>query len=661
MLPDSRSMLTAVFTSVGSEKEAFVAEFDFGRFFDAIVIGSGAAGYSAACRIAKFGRKTCALVTEGVNIGTSRNTGSDKQTYYKLGLGGDSTDSVVGMARDLFSGGAVDGDNALCEAALSAQSFLNLAELGVPFPVNRYGEYVGYKTDHDKYARATSAGPLTSKLMTEALQSDAEKRGVNILSDLLAIEILKHGGRVCGLLCLRKADGRLISFRCDSVIMATGGPAGIYFDSVYPACHTGSSSLALLAGASFQNLTEWQYGLASTAPRWNVSGTYMQVLPRMYSVGSDGTEHEFTLDFFGDCGTALSALFLKGYQWPFDCAKIENGSSVIDLLVYRESILYGRRVFLDYRTNPFGAREIDYSLLSEEARTYLEKAGACFGTPFDRLMKMNPPAIELYRSKGVDLETEPLEIALCAQHNNGGASVDLWWQTSVPGLFVIGEAAGTHGIKRPGGSALNAGQVGALRAAEYISFGPKTKTMFHDYKMSALSAVERQTLFCNAVLANKDNADGMIAYSAKRMSGAGGAIREIRSMLSALSETESELENFTSVVGVKSKEELYKAYKLFDILNMERVVLYAMLDYMKTVGFSRGSSLYTDKNGILRDGLEELFRFCPEKQEYTDMIQEIMLVDGKPCVHWRARRPIPDDDRFFENVWAGYRKNRNIY
>ena len=143
--------------------------------YDAIVIGTGAAGYNAACRIAQDGRKSVCIVTEDVNFGTSRNTGSDKQTYYKLGLGGTSPDSVRQMASDLFAGGAVDGDNALCEAALSTRCFMNLAELGVPFPHNRYGEYVGYKTDHDPYARATSAGPLTSKFMTEALQKQAEK------------------------------------------------------------------------------------------------------------------------------------------------------------------------------------------------------------------------------------------------------------------------------------------------------------------------------------------------------------------------------------------------------------------------------------------------------------------------------------------------------
>lgn len=42
-----------------------------------------------------------ALVTEGQEMGTSRNTGSDKQTYYKLSLGG------------------VMGEHALCEAAYS--------------------------------------------------------------------------------------------------------------------------------------------------------------------------------------------------------------------------------------------------------------------------------------------------------------------------------------------------------------------------------------------------------------------------------------------------------------------------------------------------------------------------------------------------------------
>ena len=64
----------------------------------------------------------------------------------------------------------------------------------------------------------------------------------------------------------------------------------MYADSVYPFSQYGATGLALEAGAKGKNLTEWQYGLASVAPRWNVSGTYMQVLPRVYSAAADGRD-----------------------------------------------------------------------------------------------------------------------------------------------------------------------------------------------------------------------------------------------------------------------------------------------------------------------------------------------------------------------------------
>ena len=485
--------------------------------FEAIVIGTGAAGYNAACRLKQFGKKV-AVVTEGVNCGTSRNTGSDKQTYYKLGLGGDSPDSVYKMAENLFAGGSVDGDNALCEAALSVRSFMNLCELGVGFPVNRYGEYVGYKTDHDPYARATSAGPLTSKYMTEALQKKAENSGIEVFDGYLAVEILKYDNAVCGLLCLEKQSGDFVAFKCADIVMCTGGPAGIYADSVYPECHTGTASLALLAGAKAQNLTEWQYGLASVNPRWNVSGTYMQVLPRFVSADENGNEYEFLSDYFDDKYEALSMVFLKGYQWPFDSKKVMNGSSVIDLLVYRECVLKKRRVYLDFTENPFGIKDIEYNKLSSEAFEYLSKAEALFGTPIQRLEKMNAPAIELYKDKGLDITEEYLEIALCAQHNNGGIAVDMWWQTSVKGLFCAGECAGTHGITRPGGSALNSGQVGSLRAAQYISQNGNALIDDGIFSEIAAIAVNRLKSETAEILKNPDNVDALIKYAQRRMS-----------------------------------------------------------------------------------------------------------------------------------------------
>ena len=52
---------------------------------------------------------------------------------------------------------------------------------------------------------------------------------------------------------------------------------------------------------------------------------------------------------------------------------------------------------------------------------------------------------------------------------NGGIAVDIWGRSSHPAIYAVGEAAGTHGVTRPGGAALNAGQVLGTRAAEHIA------------------------------------------------------------------------------------------------------------------------------------------------------------------------------------------------
>ena len=80
---------------------------------DTAVIGTGCAGFNAADTLYDLGKRDIAVITEGINMGTSRNTGSDKQTYYKLALASDCRDSIYDLAKDLFDGGGVNGDTAL--------------------------------------------------------------------------------------------------------------------------------------------------------------------------------------------------------------------------------------------------------------------------------------------------------------------------------------------------------------------------------------------------------------------------------------------------------------------------------------------------------------------------------------------------------------------
>lgn len=642
-----------------------------------IIIGSGAAGFQAALRLYQNGERDLAIITENIKSGTSRNTGSDKQTYYKLTLSGNDADSVRNMAEDLFAGQCVDGDQALCEAALSARCFFALTELGVPFPCTEHGEFMGYKTDHDRGRRATSAGPYTSKLMTEALERSVKEKQILILDQMQAIQILTYMNQVKGILCLDKNIHSEPAYKiiwCKNVILATGGPAGMYHDSVYPVSQTGSTGMAFEAGASGKNLTEWQFGMASLNPRWNVSGTYMQVLPSFISTGQDGNdEKEFLLDYFNELPDLLSMVFLKGYQWPFDVNKIFGGSSVIDLLVYQETVLKKRRVFLDYRVNPGNLekdRDLPYASMIPEAKEYLSQAGACFGTPIERLKHMNEPAILFYQDHHVDLFKERLEIAVCAQHNNGGLSTNHLWETNLSGLYAIGEVCASHGVTRPGGTALNAGQVGAVRAAEGIFL--KKRTHMKEASPSTESGIkERLRIQALDRIRLSEHAEGNCPLSelwinaSKRMSAAAGMIRNQVQMETALKETGDDICQFMQKAKSPSVSQLSLFYKLYDMLLSQKMYLFAMLDYAKAGGGSRGSALYTDSTGELPgfpgcQTFGELYRCRLDQKMHGQEVQEVTLKEGTPSASRRPVRPLPDVDYFFENQWRIYRERMGM-
>ena len=161
------------------------------KIYKCLVIGSGAAAYSAADWLYREGIKDIAIITENRLSGTSRNTGSDKQTYYKISMDGFTQDSPYKMASDMFSGGSCDGEKMYIEAINSQKCFLRLCDYGVNFPEDAFGGYPGYKTDHDNTLRATSVGPLTSKIMTERLEKIVtEKNRTPLLDNLLVMEIL---------------------------------------------------------------------------------------------------------------------------------------------------------------------------------------------------------------------------------------------------------------------------------------------------------------------------------------------------------------------------------------------------------------------------------------------------------------------------------------
>lgn len=587
------------------------------RNYDVIIVGSGAAGFSTADWLYRFGIKNICVVTENINYGTSRNAGSDKQTYYKLDLCSKNGDSVTKMAEDFYSGGSMNGSDALIEAANSARCFMRLAELGIPFPTDDFGRFAGYRTDHDNTMRATSAGPLTSKYMTEKLQQKVIENGTEILDGYSVISLIAENNKCFGVVCLH--NGEFETIYSKAVILCTGAPAAIYSRSVYPECQRGATGLAVEAGAELSNFQEWQYGIASVKFRWNLSGSYQQVVPRYFSVSADGKENEFLLESGINADEIYSDVFLKGYQWPFDSAKIK-GSSQIDILVFKE-LEKGNRVYLDYTKNPMG---FNFENLLAEAKKYLSDADCVADTPIERLKLLNPKAVQLYLDNGIDLSCEPLEISISAQHNNGGIRTDINSESSVENLFAVGEAAGKFGVYRPGGSALNDTQVGGLRAARYLS------KIINDieYKNPAAAIPKKPFISENATLKK------YISEYSEKMSDCAGVNRSYEKILKLLPELENLSGKFYETVTVEN-EKSFADFFCFrhTVLSMIALCI-TILRSAENIG-SRGGCICV-KNG----------EAISENTEYRKFVT---VTKGKD-VSFVLRDEIPQEEFVFEKL-----------
>lgn len=629
---------------------------------DTVIVGSGAAGLRCAVNLQRNladqpDRKILVLSEDRYNS-TSFNTGSDKQTFYTWGVARDGPDSPKEMAQQIYNGNSLDGDVALVQANMSAQAFYGLADLGLPFPHDEFGGYGGYQTDHSEALRGTSRGPLTSKNMVEVLMREAERLNIPFGDGYQVVSLIKNGDQVTGVVAIDKNDVEsdnygLTVFQAQNVVFAVGGPGGMYKNSVYPSCHNGAIGVALEAGARAVNLTESQHGLASIQHRWNVSGTYQQVVPRFVSTNPDGSdEREFLNEYFGSIGDLSSNIFLKGYQWPFDPNKIK-GSSLIDILVHIETEVRGRRVFMDFRENPRGTDlgEFSFDDLSDEARTYLQNAGALFGAPIDRLCHMNPQAVDLYDAHNINIRKVPLEVAVCNQHNNGGLETDHYSESAnIKHLFPIGEVAGQHGVTRPGGSALNAGQCFAIMAAERIAYDYRPGTgavSYEDFRHTAGQEAERVMRFIESISTGTSNLENYADSIKARMTLAGAHIRNPDSVAQALSDAQNQVSQ--GRISIAGRHEMPEALRIRSMGTAQMVYLDAINYYIQNGGGSRGSSMVMNEDGNpVLDRLGDKWKYLPENEQWRDLVLTTEFDGTSVTNSTRERRLIPDVQFQFE-------------
>jgi len=293
------------------------------------------------------------------------------------------------------------------------------------------------RNDYNTYARAVSVQGKTGKVFVHALSDEISRLGVDIDSNVALIDlVLDRDGAVAGVLGYDSVNRVIMHYEAPSIIMGTGGMHGAFQQQVSTAEMTGDGqAICFRHGAEMVNLEFHQFGPALIHPYVQLfSGSCFRLHPKL--INSKGEEF---LGKYVPRGVDIAKVYdEKGFRFT-----TSNVSRYLDIAMSRE-IAAGRGTQRN-------AIYFSFIHVSQEK--------------LDALM---PNTARWMREHNLDLRREKLEVGIAFQCMNGGVRMtgpDA--QSTIPGLFVIGElAGGVRGPDRPGGNSLAEGQVFGHRSGK---------------------------------------------------------------------------------------------------------------------------------------------------------------------------------------------------
>jgi succinate dehydrogenase / fumarate reductase flavoprotein subunit len=439
---------------------------------DVLIIGAGGAGLRAAIEARETSKRGKIVLVSKGTIGMSGVTAvacSDRMAFHATLPHTEPGGPVPWRyhAEDIYRiGGYVsDGPLAWILAKGAQEAFEYLDRLGVPFVRRPDGLPDQFITDGSDYARACYTGPRTAVHIEQALMKKISSMDITLIHHCMVVDLVTWRGRLIGALGMDEREGtleeRMKIFSAKTVILATGGAGEVFGVHVFPICMTGDGyAMAYRAGAELVNMEFIQIGPSSVKTKLNCSGSLMRAVPRVLNEKGEEFLHGY-LPPTTSSSDICNLIFQKGASWP---VSFEKPTHVIDVAMFKERIR-GRRVFLDYSTNPRGFRFQDLASRWQERYEREVRTGSPHGkrdtSPLHRLAEINPDSIEWLREHGIDLDAgETIEVAPCVQHFQGGVKIGERGNTTLRGVYAAGECAGgQHGANRPGGNALLDGQV----------------------------------------------------------------------------------------------------------------------------------------------------------------------------------------------------------
>ena len=394
---------------------------------DIVIIGAGGAGLRAAIEAAKLGSSVLVVSKEPFGEAHTGKAAGGLNVAIKAPA------TAEMHFTDTWEGGWRISNQKLVHAFTHEMPdrIYDLEDYGVQFDRLPDGSFYTWAGGKQTAPLNLCVKDYTGRAMMEGLVSESKKLSIEYLDDHYATTIFLQDGKAAGVYLLDLKTQETLVVQAKAVILAAGGGGQLYAVTTNEPANTGEGyALALEVGVPLVDMEMIQF---------HPTGVMFPEDKRGRLVTEKVRGH------LGILKNSEGERFMLRYQPE---KKELAGRDEVSQAIIQE-VMAGRG-------STHGGVYLDMTQWEE-----------------GKVEKIIPEVLAMFLEAGIDIRKEMVEVSPSMHHMMGGAKINEWGETVVPGLFAVGEVAGgVHGANRLGGNSLAEGQVfgrrAGIRSSEYV-------------------------------------------------------------------------------------------------------------------------------------------------------------------------------------------------